>query len=143
LLSEAKYENPRLREVLLLHGLENYPNKNLDSLLEPYKSLNELYTRFKTSLKSSSYKSDVTNPFYKTYNSYKVKRDYHENRAVFKLKLIEKINELKLKKNISNYQVYNKFKLNPGNINFVLKHKDPNKISETILKDIYSFVQTI
>ena len=142
LLDEAEYENPRLREVLLLYMLENYGVELTMSKLHDYHELNELYSDYKESLLSGNYKSDMNNPFFKVYHSFKVKRDYPKNREEFKVKLLKRINEIKEDKEISNYQVYTRLNLNHGNINYALKHLDPTKISEENLKRIYDFVDS-
>ena len=138
---EAEYKNPRLREVLLLHMLETYKVETIRSKLKHFKNLNKIYIDYEDSLLSKNYQYESDNPFNKVYNSFVVRRDYHKNRNDFKLKLIEKIKRLQQQKNISSYRIYTDLGLNPGNVNYALKHNDTDKLSEENLKEIAKFLE--
>src|SRR5690554_6197117 len=142
LLNEAENDNPRLREVLLLHMLENYGEKVTMSKLSYYHNLQELFENYKNTLLNQNYKYDNNNPFYKVHNSFLVKRDYYKNQENYKIKLLEQIKKSIDDNKISKYKIYTRLNLNPGNINFAIKHLDSSKISEHNLEKIYEFIRS-
>lgn len=147
LAEEAAWENPRLREPLLLYAL--YTDKS-DVLLRATKDI-VLKERFQTvlfqyprdkmehALQSES--SPLPDEYKKVWRSYTSQRDRHKGDDHTKELMRKKVLRLQELGKVTNYRIYKELGLNPGNVNAWLKHGTSDKVSLDTARTVLRFVE--
>jgi hypothetical protein len=149
LAAEAAFDNPRLREPLLLYALFTGKEQILlaatksPELRWEYASLLEQYNR--ETMLQALHDGDPALPeeYVKVYRSYlSVKngkqKDYH-TKALMRTRIVR----LQQEKGISTYRVYTDLRLNHGNMNAFIKHGDCSKVSLEAARSAVSYLEQL
>ena len=133
LAKEASFDNPRLREPLLLYALASGKK---DILLRAAKkfALEEFYAPALAVIGNNPVdtvlaESCLPKEYLKVWRSYLAKKDTYRTNDATKELMRNKILRLQKERNVTNYRIYTDLKMNPGNLNAWLKHGDNSKIS--------------
>lgn len=144
LFFEAEFENYRLREVLLLLLAEKDLFKKYMHKLSQYPKLFKAYLLNNEYFKNKDYENESLSEAYrKVYNSYLVQKNKYQHNEHVKSLMVDKLLKMKEDKKVSTYRLYTHLKLNPGNVNYALKHKDTKKLSLKNLRDMLNFVESV
>ncbi len=146
LLIEAESNNARLFEPLLIYIALSFDNDRLNSILKKSETLNDEYSRyFKTVLRENleeylSNSNDVPKEYTKIYRSYLSVRNRVESDNDTKARMRTKILKLIEDKGYSDYRVYKKLKINPGNYSAFFKQGKLDRLSLDKTREVLSFV---
>jgi len=140
--------NHRLREPLLLYALSTGKQERLlntcnDGLLRKlYSDIIDAYT-WRDIIQALEEKDEkLEKGYHKVYRSFISKRNMPETDYKVKELMFNKINRLKISKNVSNYRIYKDLELDCSNINSFLKHGNVDKVSLIVARRILAYLET-
>lgn len=139
-------KNPRLKEPLYLYSIVSNRQSRLKQLLEnnvDYNNLLRMLINHNLYDLLDSNKSNLRNEYIKVWKSYLSKRNRPQNINHTKELILNKVNENKKLKNISNYRIYTDLKLNHGNINAWLKNGECDKVSLETARKVLKYVEEV
>ena len=130
-------KNYRIRDALVLYSALTNKRDRLNKCSKgEYKDVLALIKQDNFLIEYQDY------DFKKIYEDYQNKLKSKQNDDFFKSKLRSKIIKTMNEKKISKYRIYTDLKLNPGNVNAYLKNDNPNKVSSSLAKRIYRYVDS-
>lgn len=139
-------KNPRLKEPLYLYSIVSNRQSRLKQLLEnnvDYNNLLRMLINHNLYDLLDSNKSNLGNEYMKVWKSYLSKRNKPQSINHTKGLILNKVNENKKLKNISNYRIYTDLKLNHGNINAWLKNGECDKVSLETARKVLKYVEEV
>lgn len=139
-------KNPRLKEPLYLYSIVSNRQSRLKQLLEnnvDYNNLLRMLINHNLYDLLDSNKSNLGNEYIKVWKSYLSKRNKPQSINHTKGLILNKVNENKKLKNISNYRIYTDLKLNHGNINAWLKNGECDKVSLETARKVLKYVEEV
>ena len=148
LLKESEFQNPRLKELLMLYAYLSLDKNKLNKMFSNYNWFQKESAHFENYLDIDMLISDLKNEdsnipveykkFYKTYVNMRNSSlsDMHTKELMLK-----KIIRLQVIKKVSTYRLYTDLKLNPGNLNDFVKNKKLDKISLRNSKRILNYLE--
>ena len=148
LAEEAAGSNPRLREPLLLYALFSDKTELLlkavkdQCLKQEYLNLLNRYDKDKMQLALSTQSSELGTRYLKVWRSYVSQKNRLSTDDEMKLLMHRKIRSLQEEKQVSNYRLCKDLKLNPGNLNAYLKHRDSSKLSLNTSRRVLHYLET-
>lgn len=147
LAAEARGENPRLREPLLLYSM--FAQKQ-DVLLSATKDdllrdeYTELVSRYSAEQMESLLMEEsgvLAEGYHKVWRSYLSRKNRLQADNHTKELMRNKVKRLQEKNGVTNYRIYTDLNLNPGNLNAWLKHGDCDKVSLDTARMVLSYVK--
>lgn len=135
--------NQRLKEPLILYSI--YFDKH--SILKEISNNHELieftnkYQKEELTNYLSQLSEDIEVEFIKVWKSYLSKRNKPQNINHTKELILNKVNENKKLRNISNYRIYKDLNLNHGNINSWLKNGECDKVSLETARKVLKYTE--
>lgn len=139
-------KNPRLKEPLYLYSIVSNRQSRLKQLLEnnvDYNNILRMLINHNLYDLLDSNKSNLGNEYIKVWKSYLSKRNKPQSINHTKGLILNKVNENKKLKNISNYRIYTDLKLNHGNINAWLKNGECDKVSLETARKVLKYVEEV
>lgn len=146
LSKESMSENPRLREPLLLYVLLTAEKRQLDKLLANNLHLKQDFDEYFIDLplfeiiESLHNTSFFPETYHKVYNSYLVRKNKVLNDNHTKQLMKAKILRIQKQKAVSNYRIYTRLCLNPGNFNDFMKNDRLEKLSLENTRKVLNFL---
>lgn len=147
LAEEAAWENPRLREPLLLYTLytdkaETLLRSTKDKVLkEHFQTMLLQYSKDEMEHALQDASSSLPEEYKKVWRSYTSQRDRSKSDDHTKELMRKKILRLQELGKVTNYRIYKELGLNPGNVNAWLKHGTSDKVSLDTARTVLRFVE--
>lgn len=140
-LSKELENNARLLEPLALFSVitenDKYVNKIDNNMLKEEVEKLATFSNIEDSLKNG-----LLGPRYtKVYVSYQCRINRFHSEDDTKELILNKINELKDKKGVSNYRIYKDLNINAGNANDFLKNGNLRKLSLDKAKEVLNYLK--
>ncbi len=141
--SDMAMGNARLKDALCMYLMLYVEDSLRSKLLKKYKYLKQpcgsLAGLTSDNAPSFLMKEELSG-YHTVYKNYCYLRDRQEQEDKLKRIMYQKIAERKREKKLTNYHIYSRLHLNPGNINAFLKNGDVSKVSLNTARQILAFV---
>ncbi len=148
LAREAATDNYRLREPLLLYALFSDNSALLQSSMDSetlnkqFASILSQYSKAQMLQALKENDPDLPAEYRKVWRSYLAQKNRKETDAQTKELFRQRILSMQKEKGLSNYRIYKTLGLNPGNINDWLKNGAGEKVSLTVARKAFVFLQS-
>lgn len=139
-------KNPRIKEPLYLYSIVSNKQTKLKQLLEnniDYNNFMQMLINHNLYDLLDSNRSKLKIEYIKVWKSYLSKRNRPQSINHTKELILNKVNEYKKLKNISNYRIYTDLKLNNGNINAWLKNGECDKVSLETARKVLKYLEEL
>jgi len=144
LTKEVEGSNPRLKEPLFLYAVFSGKQDILLKALRNsplYKEASFITSKPESTLREmfESESSVLPEAYHKVWHTYLSRKNCVQADLHTKELIRQKIIGLQEKKGISSYKIYTNLNVNPGNLNYWLKHGDGRKVSLDVAREALSF----